>query len=91
MSWLDFNHLSCLIEKTNTVSISRVKFVQVNKLRKLGFCNDNGIAYDKVIFNYSSKVLTDIEKKVLSKGLMYVLSHCKPDFIDHFCTFEMFF
>ena len=91
VSWLDFNHLSSLIERTNTASVSRVKFVQENKLRKLGYVNDNGVPYDKVIFNYSSKVLTDVEKKVLSKGLMYVLSNGKPDFIDHFCTFEMFF
>ena len=91
VSWLDLNHLKCLIDRTNCVSIARVKFVQQNKLRNLGYVSDNGIQYEKVLFNYSNKVLSDVEKKVLSKGLKYVLSHCKPNFIDHFCTFEVFF
>ena len=91
VSWLDFNHLQCLIDRTNNVSIARVKYVQQNKLRNLGYVSDDGIQYEKVLFNYSNKVLSDVEKRVLSKGLKYVLSHCKPDFIDHFCTFEVFF
>ena len=91
VSWIDFNHLKCLIDRTNHMSIARVKFVQRNKLRNLGYVSDDGIPYEKVIFNYSNKVLSSVEKKVLSKGLKYVLSHCKPNFIDHFCTFEVFF
>ena len=91
VTWIDYNHLASLVERTNCTTISRVKFVQDNKLRRLGYVNEDGIPYEKTLFNYSNRILSDIEKKVLSKGLQYVLSYCKPDFINHFCTFEVFF
>ena len=34
VSWLDNNHLCSLIERTNSTSIARIKFVQENKLRR---------------------------------------------------------
>ena len=38
VTWIDYNHLASLVERTNCTTISRVKFVQDNKLRGLGLC-----------------------------------------------------
>lgn len=88
VSWLDYNHLVCLAKKANHSSIDRVKFVQQRKLKRLGFVSDDRIAHDKVIFNFSDRVLTDAEKSVLSKGLRFAIFNGKLNFIDHFCSFE---
>ena len=44
-----------------------------------------------MIFNYSCRILSEVEKRVLSKGFRYALTYSKTKFVDHFCTFEMFF
>ena len=72
-------------------NICRVKFIHQRKLRNLGYdCNDQ-LTNDKVIFNYSSRVLSTTEKSLLSKGLKYVVSHGKLNYLNHFITFEKFF
>ena len=91
VSWLDIHHLLCLIERTNCNTISRVKFVQNDKLKKLGFITNDGVSHNDVLFNYSNRILSDLEKKVLARGLKYAIANCKLNFIDHFCSFEVFF
>ena len=61
------------------------------KLRKLGFTEDGELEPDKVLFNLSSRVLTDVEKRVLSKGLKFVLPPKKLSFEKHLLTFEKFY
>ena len=87
VSWLDYNHLSELVIRTNSKTVARTEFVQKNKLRKLGFVADS-VSPEKVIFNYSSKVLTDVENRALSNGLKYALYPRSLNFARHFLGFE---
>ena len=87
----DFNHLLNLIERKNNESISRVKFIHRNKLDRLGFVSSDGIPHEKVIFNYSDRNLNECERSVLAKGLNYVVTSDKLNFIEHFSSFELLF
>lgn len=91
LSWIDFVHCVNLIEGVNSISISRAKFVQERKLKKLGYVSEDNITYDNVIFNYSDVVLTEIEKKALCKGLSFSFPPKKINFINHFLQFEKLF
>jgi len=57
----------------------------------LGFTEDGELEPDKVLFNLSSRVLTEVEKRVLSKGLKFVLPRKKLSFEKHLLTFEKFY
>lgn len=91
VSWIDFTHLSSLIEQRNVNSISRVYCVQTLKLRKLGYNPDTNLNPDKVIYNLSNHSLTNSEKSALSNGLKYVIHPTKPKFVPHFLNFEKLF
>lgn len=65
--------------------------MQERKLRNLGFVCDDGIPHDKVLFNYSNRVLSSVEKTAPSKGLNFVISNSKRCFTDHFLSFEKVF
>ena len=58
------------------------------KLRDLGYVDDDNIPTDKVIFNFSDIILTDVEKKALSKGLKYNFPPRRLNFINYFLQFE---
>ena len=88
VSWLDINHLSNIIERQNVKSISRVEFIQSSKLTKLGYNFHANLPLDAVIFNYSNRVLSDLEKSALSRGLKYAIQPTKPKFVNHFLSFE---
>ena len=90
VSHLDFSHLSNCIERVNTNSIDKIKHVHSLKLKNLGY-SDVTIPPDKVIFNFSSRVLNDEEKKLLSKGLNFAFVFNKLRVDSHFLTFERLF
>ena len=46
---------------------------------------------DKVIFNYSSYKLSDLEKRLLAKGLNYALPPIKLNYGDYMTPFELFY
>ena len=46
---------------------------------------------DKVIFNYSSYKLSDLEKRLLAKGLNYALPPIKLNNGDSVTPFELFY
>ena len=74
VSLFDFTHLSCLFLVCNDSKLVKIKQVHYKKLHALGKDNSIGAhAPDKVMFNYSSYKLSDIEKKVLVKGLNFAL------------------
>ena len=85
----DFTHLPCLFLIYNDSKLVKIKQVYYKKLHASG--KDNSIGAhdsDKVIFNYSSYKLCDIEKKVLVRTFSqeitvwklargYCLCYCK--------------
>ena len=86
----DFAHLSCLFLVGNDSKLVKIKQVDYKKLHALG--KDSSIGAndpDKVIFNYSSHKLSDIEKKVLVRGLNFALSPVRPNYGDYLTPFEL--
>ena len=64
--------LSNLVYSHNLSSLKRVEFIHNHKLNDLKReYLDGNINPDKVIFNFSSYVLSDIEKNVLSWGFAF--------------------
>ena len=89
---LDFVHLSCLFLVGNDSKLVKIKQVHYKKLHALG--KDNSIGkhdLDKVIFNYSSHKLSDIEKKVLVRGLNFALPPVKLNYGDYLTPLEFLF
>ena len=76
--------ISCLFLVGNESKLSKVIDVHNKKLHNLGLenryeCDDP----DKVIFNYSSYKLSDLEKRLLAKGLNYTLPPIKLNYGDY--------
>ena len=76
----------------NDSKLSKVKDVHNRKLHNLRLknkyeCHDP----DKVIFNYSSYKLSDLEKRSSAKGLNYALPPIKLDYGDYMAPFELFY
>ena len=92
VSIFDFAHVSCLFLVGNDSKLSKVRDVHNKKLHNLGLenryeCHDP----DKVIFNYSSYKLSDLEKRLLAKGLNYALPPIKLNYGDYMTPFELFY
>ena len=92
VSIFDFAHVSCLFLVGNDSKLSKVREVHKKKLHNLGLenryeCHDP----DKVIFNYSSYKLSDLEKRLLAKGLNYALPPIKLNYGDYMTPFELFY
>ena len=87
--YVDFIHLTSFISYNNIKSTRRVEIIQNRKLERLKqeYLSE-GINPDKVIFNYSSYVLNDIEKKVLSRGLKFCVPPDKLDYCQTLTPFE---
>ena len=92
VSLFDFVHLSCLFLVGNDSKLVKIKQVHHKKLHALGIDSSKG-AQDpnKVIFNYSSHKLSDIEKKVLARGLNFALPPVKLNYGDYLTPLEFLF
>ena len=71
--WIDFNHLCNLFLVGNDKALPNI-----NQSKKFGkfsevSCESASHYPDKVICNFSSHKLTEVEKPVLSKGLQFAL------------------
>ena len=76
----------------NDSKLSKVRDVHNKKLYNLQL--QNRYEYDdpnKVIFNYSSFKLSDLEKRLLAKGLHYTLPPIKLNYGDYMTPFELFY
>ena len=80
----DFTHLSYLFLVFNDSKLVKIKQVDYKMLHAFG--KDNSIGThdtDKVIFIYSSYKLSDIENKLLVRGLNFALSPVKLNYADY--------
>ena len=94
VSLFDFTNLSCLLLVGNDSKLVKIEKVRYKKLHALGKDNSiGGLEPDKVILNCSFYKLSDIEKKVLVRGLNFALPPVKLNYGDtsHLlnCCFEM--
>ena len=83
VSMFDFAHASCLFLVGNDSKLSKVRDVHNKKLHNLGLekryeCHDP----DKIVLNSSSYDLSDLEKRLLGKGLNYALPPVKLNYGD---------
>ena len=74
-------HLTNFIDNNSIKAARRSEIIKNRKLERLTreYLSE-GIDPDKVILNYSSYDLNDIEKKVLSRGLKFCI---QPDELDY--------
>ena len=91
ISIFDFAYVSCLFLVWNDSKLSKVWHVHNKKLHNLGLqryeCHDP----DKVIFNFSSYKLSDLEKRQLAKGWNYALPPIKYNYGDYVTPFKLLF
>ena len=90
ISIVDFAYVSCLFLVWNDSRLSKVWHVHNKKLHNLGLknryeCHDP----DKVIFNFSSYKLSDLEKRQLAKDWNYALPPIKYNYGDYMTPFEL--
>ena len=93
VSTIDVIHLRCVCDPENTKKLRHHEKIQHKKLFRL--CSDVSKSStpdpDKVIFNYSSRTLSDTEKNLLARGLNFSLPQRKLRFCDFLTPFEKFF
>ena len=96
IGFLDFNHVSNITLSNNEKSISKCKHTHDKKLTNLipGYKRDSGTFLhdpEKVIFNFSSKVLSASEKSLLCKGLNFAIPPKNIDYADFLTQFELLY
>ena len=92
VSLFDFIHLSSLFVVGNDSKLVKIKQVDYKKLHVLGKDSSiRGHDPDKVIFNYSSHKLYNIEEKVLVRGLNFAFPPVELNYGDYLTPFELLF
>ena len=95
LSPLDFSHIGSTIEAKASKFKDRISFKLEKKFknlkRKYGIPQLSNLNSDDIIFNYSHRVLTEVEKKVLARGLRFCLPPKEVDRYDVKCSFELLF
>ena len=87
--YIDFIYLKAFVFKSVSRTIVSVTRTHEGKLEKLGINNNlNCIDPKKVIFNISSRSLTEKEESLLSFGLNFKLPNFKINYFKFFLSFE---
>ena len=71
VSWFDYRVLLSKLTKDNVNKINHTKEVHNKKLKSLGVPSTGVIDADKVIFNFSNRILSNEEKEILKLGLQF--------------------
>ena len=88
VSWLDYKVFLARLTRDNTNKINNVKRVHSKKLAALGVPETGILDPNKVIFNFSDRVLTYEEKEILKFGLQFSVPEKKCKFVDYFLHYE---
>ena len=93
ISLVDYTHIISLFTKSNDVILSKCQQRQKKKLYSLGFFERDKDVNDpdQVIHNFSSYVLSDVEKSLLAKGLNFCLPTKMLNFADYMTPFELLY
>lgn len=92
LSFIDYTHVCTMFLVSNDKIINKQRMIHNKKLQKLGFeysCNSHDP--DKVIFNFSSHILSESEKSLLSKGLNFSIPPRKLNYADTLIPFELLY
>ena len=90
VSWFDYNVLLSMLTKDNNNKFKNAKFIHNKKLSALGISQNGSLDANKVIFNFSDRVLSKEEEEILKLGLQFGFSESKVSFVDHFLHYEKF-
>ena len=71
--------------------MQKCKEVQDCKILKLGKNSSSRSNPYKVIYNFSSVTLSDIDKSLLSKGLNFALPPASLEYSEYLVDYELFF
>ena len=87
-----YPHVCCLFLNKNDKKLKNKQDINSKKLFKLGI-DSSKTSYDpeKVIFNYSSHVLTESEKSLLCKALNFAIPPDKLEYSDFLLPFELLY
>ena len=95
VSWLDFHHLTVTVDRLQSKPLMRASDVQKSKLLRLRLLQNtvgtSQLDPDKLIFNFSSRQLSQDEKLVLCNGLNYSLPPRRLGYANYLCPFEKLF
>ena len=96
LNFLDFNHVCNIIISNNEKSILKCRYTHKKKLRDLILgCEVNPTRFlhnpNKVIFKFSSYVLTEYEKSLLCKSLRFPIPRKKIEYDDFLTQFEILY
>ena len=96
LNFLDFNHVCNIIISNDEKSIRKCKYTHKKKLSDLipGYeVNLTRFSHDtyKVIFNFSSYVLTEDGKSLLCKGLRFCIPPKKIEYAEFLTQFELLY
>ena len=89
---IDYTHVCCLFLNKNDKKLKNKQDIHSKKLFSLGI-ESSKTSHDpqKVIFNYSSHVLIEIEKSLLCKGLNFAIPTDKLEYADFLLPFELLY
>ena len=89
VSWLDWNHLLCFVDRINDKKIDTVERVHQRKLFNLGLEKEREtLDPDCVVFNFSTVRLSEQLKSVLARGLRYAIPPNKLNLAQFLLPFE---
>ena len=89
ISTLDFIYLNNFIDNSTKNLIRKIDITHEKKLNNLGISSQmHPLDPNKVIFNFSDRVLTDKERNLLTLGLNFNLPIFRLNFFDYFLSFE---
>ena len=89
---IDYTHLCCLVLNKSDRKLKHQQDIHSKKLSDLGFENSQtSHDPDKVIFNYSSHVLTKSEKSLLWKALDFTIPPKTLEHADYLLPFELLY
>ena len=89
---IDNTHICCLFLNKNDRKLKYQLDIYSKKLFDLGFENfQTSHDPDKVVFNYSSHVLTESGKSLLCKGLNFAIPPKTLKYADYLLPFELLY
>ena len=93
ISNIDFIHLKNVSDRENSKKLNQHQRVQDRKIfcLCLGQKDSNSINPDDEVFNFSTRLISDKEKEILSKGLNFAIPPIKLNLCSFLTPFEKFY
>ena len=91
LNLIDFGHANTLFFGINDKILKSKSSVQQKKFYKLLQESKTKNDPEKIIFNFSRSVLSNIEKKLLAKGLNFCLPPKQVKYVEYLIHFELFY